>query len=190
MQAHQDKAAGVHVLQDLFEFRPGGHDLVVVVLLVVPVKGAGVVHDQDMEEYVGDFLGILTHQSGFRLLIGGDGCLYIFAVRDVGALKKLYGAVIVVHGRHPGCRIQSILPGFLGGDGFFGSSFRFRKVSFRDLRNGIRGCCTMASAEGQDRGNHAENGEDGNKKLVAPQKTDKRGTFRAALSLSGRRLLR
>ena len=30
----------------------------------------------------------------------------------------------------------------------------------------------------------------GNKKLVAPQKTDKRGTFRAALSLSGRRLLR
>ena len=100
MEAHQDIAPVVHLLQDLFKLTLCGHHLVIALLVLIPVKGFGIVYDDRMEEHMGDLLDILLHQPGLYLLIARYSRRHFFPAGKFSiSCKEGDRAVIVIAGR-------------------------------------------------------------------------------------------
>ena len=100
VDAHQDIAPVVHGLKNFQEFIPGGHHLIVAVLHGVAVKGLGGVHDQRVEEHMGDFRRVGPDQGGFCGLILADGLGHLRLAGVLAVVEKVDGGVVVVpHGQ-------------------------------------------------------------------------------------------
>ena len=57
--------------------------MVVALGIRVPVEGFGVIHDQGVEEHMGDLVYIRPDECGFCLLAGGDKFLHIGILRVI-----------------------------------------------------------------------------------------------------------
>ena len=102
VEAHQHVTALVHGVQNALKLVRCGHHGIVALGIRIPVKGLGRVHDQGVEENVGDLGVIRFHHR----VLGGQIAVYgllTAGVRGSGgiALHQGHGPVVVVTGGQP-----------------------------------------------------------------------------------------
>ena len=81
MHMHHHVASIVHFLDYFLKLRNGGHYGIELLSLMGVRQGSGWIHNQDMEENVGDIVHIYWNKFGFRF----------FIFRDFGGNLRIFG---------------------------------------------------------------------------------------------------
>ena len=102
VHADHDIAPVVHLLDDGIKLGDRGHNLIIAIHILVPVKRFRVIPDKGMEKYMGNLVNRVRGTAGFCLLIGGNQDLApVAAVKSGLSFQQFDRGVIVVLGRQP-----------------------------------------------------------------------------------------